>query len=131
MTKLRPLASSLPRLLVAVLALSLGCVSVPGEPISRKLNATLVSPNGDEGAALIELTGSGLGELTVREGRAFTAGTEQSVRAVIVLDEPGKRRFQIEMDDPNAAISATVLEVADGDNEVRASLAGYDVEFAR
>lgn len=119
------------RTLVAIIALGLGCVSVPGEPISRKVNATLVSPNGDEGAALIELTGSGLRELTVKEGRVFTTGTDQRVRAVIVLDEPGVLRFQIEMDDPNAAISATVLEVADGNNKVRTSLTGYDVGFTR
>lgn len=117
--------------LVAILVVGLACVSVPGEPISRKLNATLVSPNGDEGAALIEMTGSGLGEVTVREGRVFTTGTGQRVRAVFVLDEPGEIRFQIEMDDPKAPISATVLEVADGTNEVRTSLTEYDVEFAR
>jgi len=117
--------------LIAIVIVGMGCVSVPGEPISRKLNATLVSPNGDEGAVLIEMTGSGLRELTVKEGRVFTTGTDQRVRAVIVLDEPGKIRFQIEMDDPTAAISATVLEVADGNDEVRTSLTGYDVAFTR
>ena len=119
------------KIFAIVIALGVGCVSVPGDPISRKLNATLVSPNGDEGAALIEMTGTGLGEVTVRRGQVFTTGTDQRVRAVIVLDEPGEIRFQIEMDDPSAGISATVLEVADGTNEVRASLTGYAVEFVR
>ena len=120
-----------PKTLAIILSVGLACVSDPGEPLSRWVTGTVVSPNLNEGAALIEISGAGLEDVRVDGGRVFTTGNDRLIRAVIVLDEPGSLRFRVRMVDPTVPVSASVLEVADGSNEVRASLAGYDVDFAR
>jgi hypothetical protein len=93
------------------------------------LEATLVSPNGPEGAVVLELAGPGLGEVTVAEGEVFGQADGTSTRLVIVRDMPGQIQFRVQVNERSEPPVATVVEVADGTNELRSSISGYQVEF--
>jgi hypothetical protein len=93
------------------------------------LQAALVSPNGPEGAVVLELAGPGLGEVTVAEGEVFAQADGNTTRLVIIRDIPGQIQFRVQVNERSAPPNATVVEVADGTNELRSSIAGYQVEF--
>ena len=99
-------------------------VSGPGE-----LHALVVSPNGPEGAAVLELRGAGLGTVSMSGGYAFGEPSAGSMRLVVVLNQPGDIAFTISVDDVGNVPTATIVEVSDGANQLRASSAGYTVEF--
>ena len=94
--------------------------------------ATLVSPQGAEGSAVFEIVGgSGLGAITAEGGQAFYHYQGNGARIVIVLDEPGTVRFELRSEDVSVVPSATVTQVADGENQLRTALASYSVELDR
>jgi hypothetical protein len=92
--------------------------------------ATLVSPNGDEGSAVFELTGGvELGAVTGFGGEVFHQHFGGSTRVVVVLDQPGQISFRIGTGDVGEPPEAAVIQVADGENELRPSVAAYRVEI--
>jgi hypothetical protein len=93
------------------------------------LHAVLTSPAGTEGAAVLELSSAGLGEVLAVEGKVFARQGDGVVTLVIILDAPGEIAFRVSVADIRSPPTVTVLEVADGDDELRASLAGYEVRF--
>jgi hypothetical protein len=99
-------------------------VSGPG-----RLVGVLRSPSGPEGAAVIDLVGTGLGELTAKSGLVFTEATDDVLRVIIVLEQPGTIEFVLEVDDIAAPPIAAVLEVADPDDRPRTTLTEYSVQF--
>ena len=110
----------------------LGCDSTPVDVAGPgTLDAVLISPNGAEGAAVLQLIGPGLGQVTATEGNVFAEHGSDGVRLVIVLDQPGDIKFRIAVDDVGDFPAWEVIEVADGANELRASTSGYSMEFAR
>lgn len=114
--------------LVAALALA-ACDDPSGRGDPGPVSATLVSPNADDGAALLEFSG-GVRDVTVTGGRAFVQeGTP--ARALLVVDAPGAIQFTLLLDDVNRRPDVTVLEVADTQNRMRASTAGYHVELGQ
>ncbi len=130
-TNMRP-SHRIPTTLLAagVLALLAACDSSPAGPRGPgALQATLVSPNGTEGAAVLELTGPGLGKVTVEEGLVFSQTDGDVTRVVVVLDDAGQLRFRLRVEDVSSLPSAMLIEVGGGDNELRNSLWGYRVEF--
>jgi hypothetical protein len=103
------------------------CPSGPGSLI-----ATLVSPNGHEASAVFEVTGgAGLGEVSTDGGEVFFQHLEDSSRVVVVMDAPGEIEFLIETDDIGRFPDVEAIQVADGRNELRASLSGYEVRVSR
>ena len=119
---------------VVITTMFLACDSTPAEVTGPgEMQALLVSPNGAEGAAVIELAGEGIGAVTALRGsgRVFAERVGATVRVVVVLDQPGEIRFHVAVDDVSDPPTGAVLEIADGSNEIRQSLAGYSVEFAR
>lgn len=99
-----------------------GCFADAVEP-ARDLRVLLESPNGDEGAAVIELVGPGLGEVTAPEGTVFTHVSGDTTRVVILLDDPGPIELTVHVQGL-AFPGAAVLQVADDRDNVR-PLAGY------
>ncbi len=99
----------------------------PGPP--GVLHAVLTSPAGAEGAAVLELTSAGLGEVTPVEGRVFARQGAGVVTLIIILDEPGEITFRVSVADIRSPPTVTVLEVADVEDQLRASLEGYEVQF--
>ena len=127
----------IPTVLIATAIITtvfLACDSTPAEVTGPgELQALLVSPNGAEGAAVIELAGEGIGTVTAFRGwgRVFAERAGATVRVVVVLDKPGEITFRVAVDDVSDPPTGVVLEIADGSNEIRQSLSGYSVEFAR
>ena len=118
-------------ILIAVLFLG-GCadegpVSGPGT-----LTATVVSPNGPEGAALLALFGDGIGAITpLGDTEVFSESRSGSVQVVLINQVGGVLSFSVAVADTTAPPSVVVHEIAGPDDELRATLAGYEVEFGR
>ncbi|GBD32139.1 MAG: hypothetical protein KatS3mg081_2131 [Gemmatimonadales bacterium] len=116
-------------LLAVLLAAAVGgCESdVLETPV--ELRGRLVSPNGPEGAAVLELIGPGLGNARAASGHLFTRQNGDTLRLVAVLEEAGTVEFVVEWFRKKSRPEVRVLEVAGGDNAIRGSLSGYRVEF--
>ncbi len=117
----------------AFLALSLlvACAdqSPPGPGI---LTATLKSPHGAEGAALVVLMGSGIGEVTpVGRNQLYSSSNLDEVRIVLVNQHDGTLAFRVEVADTTIEPAAIVEEVADPGNRLRPTVDGYALEFRR
>lgn len=105
--------------------------SGPPEPEGGTFHAVLESPNGAEGAVSLQLTGGGIASLEAT-GATLLASTVSGGKRVVVLKEPaGSIEFDLTIERGNDVPEVQVLEVVDGQDQPRASLAGYDVEFTR
>ena len=113
------------------LSLLLACTdqSPPGPGI---LTATLKSPNGAEGAALVVLMGPGIGEVTpVGSNQLCSNSSLDEVRIVLINQNDGTLAFRVEVADTTIKPAAIVEEVANPDNQIRSTLDGYQLEFRR
>jgi hypothetical protein len=117
---------------ITAAALLLGGCSGDGSPTEQLTGAIahIDSPNGAEGAAIVEFAGS-VREIVVVGGTSYVRAVGGVSRAAIVLDKPGTIRFSLPDFEPSAAPTATVLEVAAGDNALRANVAAYRVTYER
>lgn len=91
----------------------------------------LQSPNGAEGAAAFELTGPGIQSVDAAGGRLFAQAWGSTMRVVVVNEPAASIAFRVTMAEGQAPPSARVVEVVDGNDLPRASLAGYSVTFGR
>lgn len=121
------------RILVSALLLAVvGCGGDVGPKIRPGfLTASLVSPHGSEGAALISVVGVGLGNVESTGGRVFTFSRGDTIRVLVVLDAPGDLGFRISVPDVGSPPAAMVVQVADGGNALRADLSAYRVSFSQ
>ena len=118
------------RLFVAVLAVATAACGDSGpESAPGTLTATLVSPNGAEGSALFSLVGPGINGVRPVEGWAFAESTGDTTRVVVVGDQDGVLRFQVELADTTRKPVTSVLQVAGPDDALRAALTAYEVEI--
>ena len=96
------------------------------------LSASVVGPNGDEGAAVILLLGDGVtsvspaggADLYVRDGNSTT-------RLVLVHPTGGELSFELTLEDVTNPPSFVVEEVAGPDDELRSDVSAYSVELVR
>ena len=116
----------------ALLLTAVGCGGDVGPEIRPGfLTASLVSPNGSEGAALISIVGVGLGDVESAAARVFTFSLADTTRILLVLDTPGDLSFRISVPDLDNPPLWTVLQVADGENAIRPDLSEYRVRFSQ
>jgi len=134
MEYLRRGPSTIQGLLVLAAFLVLGACDDPGSPEPRgpgSIQVDLVSPNGAEGSAVFELQiGSSVGAVSSFAGDVYyehNRGLETS-RVIVVMDVPGQVSFKVSTQDVGEVPSVTLLQVADGEDRLRASLSGYDVQ---
>lgn len=119
-------------LIVVAIALLAACadegpVSGPGT-----MTATLRSPNGSEGAAVIQLVGDGVGAITaVGATEVYGNPSDGTTRVVLVNRAGGTLSFQVAVADTTQPPSWVIQEVAGPDDELRASLTGYGLEIVR
>jgi hypothetical protein len=88
----------------------------------------VVSPNGAEGAAIIEFSGV-VSSINVPGGVGYLSTSGGVTRAALILEQPGTIRFSLPGVAIGAGPAATVIEVADGGNQPRAAVAGYTVAY--
>lgn len=93
------------------------------------VNAVVVSPNGDEGAAVLDVVGT-VESFTGTEGvSVYTTATTTGTRVVLVRLTPGTLSMKLALQDQDRLPAISVIEVADADDRVRPSIAGYAVEL--
>jgi hypothetical protein len=94
------------------------------------IDVDLVSPSGPEGSAVFEVSGSARFTSVAAVGAEvyYELGLDLA-RVVVIMDGPGQVRFRLGTDDVGKLPAVTVLQVADGDDQLRSSLAGYEVEL--
>ena len=116
---------------LASLGLAAGCADdpVPGPGV---LTATVESPNGAEGAALLTLVGDRILEISPLDGRVFSEhhGDTVIVVVVVVNEAGGELSFGVEVTDTTRRPLATLLEVSGPDDKIR-GLSGYSVDIRR
>ena len=93
------------------------------------MTATVESPHGAEGAALIRLGGGGASFVEPLTGDVHTSALGDTTKVLVLLDTPGEIAFRLNVADTTRPPVATLLQVADGQNQVRTNLAGYVVRF--
>ena len=119
------------RALVAAAAVFLAaCGTDSNEPQQALTFAVeLDSPNGDEGAALLELEGDVAVVRAPAGTRIMMHRDGGATRVVVVRDEPGSIAFEVDLAEPGPAPEARVIEVSGPDDALRAVSSGYAVSF--
>jgi len=123
---------TLARFLFVVVLVSplFGCDDLgPSEPRGPgTFNVDVVSPNGLEGSAVFEISGgTGMGVISSPGGEVFYRHGLDGAAAVVVLDAPGQLSFQIQTQDLSAVPSVSLVQIADGQDQLRSSVSGYDI----
>lgn len=121
------------RLLLASLLASLAaCSDGSGKWGPGTLTATLESPNGAEGAAVLLLVGDGVRAIRALGGVETYAGASTEGTRLVVIDRAGGTlSFEVTIEDLGRPPLAVVEQVAGPDDELRADLSGYRVELRR
>jgi hypothetical protein len=118
---------------VAVAAFTSCDLGIFGGPSGPGLfGVTLTSPYGPDGAAVVELTDApSLGVVAVELGQSFYEHEGSTTRAVVVMATPGEIYFTAHTEDLGELPTVTLVQVADGEDQLREDLSGYDVQIER
>jgi len=101
-----------------------GDVQQPGE-----MTATLISPNGAEGSALLEVSsGTVLGVAPVESYVHVYRVAANPVRIVVLRLQPGDIAFRLTTGDVNRPPELRIVDVGGPDDQLRPSLSGYSVQ---
>jgi hypothetical protein len=113
-------------LLVAAACVDVGPDSGPGQ-----MTATLLSPHGSEGAAVVVLDGPGVGAIEpVGDTEVYRSDRNGATRLVLINPAGGQLSFWVELADTAAMPTVLIEEVAGPDDELRAGLEAYRVEIS-
>lgn len=105
----------------------MGPVSGPGT-----VSATLVSPHGAEGAAVVLLFGEGIGEaMGDGDTELYRFDASGTTRLVLLSQTGGELVFRVEVADTTRLPRALVQQVAGPDDELRADPAAYRLELRK
>lgn len=122
---------------LALLGLGLGCGGSDSTgPVAGTVTVSLVTPNADDGAVLLTLTGPNLANAKSASSayrlywRLVSPG---EVRAIVVGNLTAGAVLTVDVDDVGKVgqYNGSVVEAASRSDVVRASAAGYGVTFAR
>ena len=107
---------------------SAGCESSSESSGPGPVSAALLSPNGNEGSAVLDVVGPVESVSTPSGVIAYTTPSANGLRVVLVRLEAGALSMILNVPDVSTPPSVSVVEVAGPDDKVRQSLAGYRVE---
>ncbi len=115
-------------LAVATIAL-IGCDGSTPPDGPGTVTAALVSPNGAEGAAVVDVAGaveniSGSSDVAV-----YTTPSPVGTRVILVRATPGNLEMSFRTQDISRPPNLAVVEVADANDAIRSSLTGYRMEY--
>ena len=104
-----------------------GPVSGPGT-----MTATLVGPNGAEGAAVISLLADGIGAVSgVGNTSVHARASEGTLRLILIDQAGGNLAFEVAVPDTTQPPAVVIHEVAGPDDALRPTVDVYSVEFSR
>jgi hypothetical protein len=104
-----------------------GPVSGPGT-----LTATLISPNGNEGAAVVVLLGDSVGAITPAGAtEVFSQEGDSQTRIVLIDQAGGALTFRVAVPDTTVHPAWVIDQVAGPDDKLRTLVDGYALEFRR
>ncbi|MGD2047516.1 MAG: hypothetical protein PVH96_14970 [Gemmatimonadota bacterium] len=119
-------------LLLGMLVGSVACFDSGAPPHPGSLTATVQSPNGDEGAAVVRLLGDGvLGVHGAGATEAYSATSADGARVVLISMPGGALTFDVEVVDTGRPPSVLFQQVAGPDDELRDDISGYRVLWSR
>lgn len=97
------------------------------------LQARLASPNGPEGAVLLDVSTDEVRGVRSVDGETSVLGRNVGGRSqvAVIRDFPGTIEFEVLALDRPALPEIRVLQVADWENRLRGDVAGYRVEMER
>jgi hypothetical protein len=114
---------------------SVACSDGPTNPdaVAGTLVLNLTTPHADDGALLFELNGPPIDDMTANDGsvQLFTQRVGGSTVGAVVGALANGTIVRLHVPDVSAGYRATVLEVANRDDALRASLAGYALTVIR
>jgi len=117
--------------LIGALALA-ACMDAGPRPGPGTATATLISPNGEEGAAVLLLAGEGVTAIEpIGDTEVWASTSGDETRVVLINQLGGTLAFEVVMADLRRPFVADVIEVAGPDDALRADLTGYRVELER
>lgn len=121
-----------PRFAPVLVALTLVACSDGGPQAGPgTLTATVISPNGVEGAAVVTFFGPGIGDLTSQSGALYWDRVADTIRAVLIDPDGGGLAFTVAVDDTTRKPEGLVVEVAGPDDQLRSGVSAYTLEFRR
>ena len=109
--------------------LSSGCENSNASSGPGPLSAALVSPNGNEGAAVLDVAGTVTSVTTPNGVTAYTTPSANGLRIVLVRLDAGTLSMKLNVPDVSKPPNVSVVEVAGPDDVLRQSLTGYRVEI--
>jgi hypothetical protein len=118
------------------LGASLACGSNSTGPTARTTTVALVTTNADDGAVLLTLTGPGLANMQASSSSYrvyWRAASANEIPAIVVGNLTAGAVLTVSVDDLNSLgqYGGTVDEVASRTDQVRTSVSGYGVSFAK
>ncbi len=121
------------------LAVSVACGDddgVTAVPMSGTLVLSLTSPNSDDGAILLSISGGGISTPTAVSSSHvlfFRSTGTTSINAVVVGNITAGLLLRFDVPDVSdaSAYTGTITEVADRANALRTTLTGYSLEITR
>jgi hypothetical protein len=99
----------------------------PGGP--GTLTAVVASPNGAEGAAVLDVAGPVEALTSNGDVSVYMTPAGAGTRAILVRLTPGELSMKVRLADVSQVPQITVVEVAGDDDKLRPSVAGYHVEL--
>ncbi len=119
------------RLAGLVVVLLLGCRDVTG-PVRTGVTVSLATPNSDDGALLVELTGPGLANLQAGSSTYklyWRLLAPDTARAIVIGDLVQGPLFTADGAGSLGDFKGTVLQVARRDDVLRDSIPGYALDL--
>lgn len=120
-------------LALALLALS-GCLDDPtdGRPVPGEMWATLVSPHGPEGSAVLEVVSGEILDVAAAEPFVRVYWAPGGTRRLVVLRrDAGEIGFRLLAEDVSDPPELRIVEVGAPDDRLREDLSGYSVAVVR
>ena len=111
------------------LAAAMSCGDGGTEPEANVVNARLVSPFSDDAAALLELTGTIESVSAPADITVYTHPGDGVTRVLLIRETPGIMEMTLRLPSGAAPPAAKVLDVSDGQDQPRADLGAYKVEY--
>ena len=121
------------RAALAMAATLAACTDQSPASAPGRVTATLVSPYGAEGAAVVTLFGEGIGEATaIGDVQLYRSDGPALASFVLVSHGGGALAFEVQVADTTRLPEASVEQVAGPDDQLRTGVSsGYRLELTR